>query len=354
MTWPSSEWRKSKTSKSTGQVRHRRKARKVRSTRRRATSKRRYTKSRPRYSRITTGSIARPNLMRQRAATPGKECVSLVSVVGDQATSIKGAQAQAKRPGQQQVRFRNGELYSDARNANKITFRCVDSSIRNFANRATEAIGINSQLKRCSMTARPCRAPSELDNPTTVPQGTRVAIAKRQRQVMALPFCRVARCGAIVSRATRSRRLLLLPWISDMLEGHAPENFEICRAFCRDEVGDRGAGNSATLAYVSTSQNHHVALPINCPLRTWQTVRLMAMGLLMGPFVCLAGIMTLLLAFSIGVSIGSIVLSVLDLFTDGICADRFRTCADVGPFGRSATAEVLRANGSRPARASGR
>jgi len=166
--WPSSEWRKSKTSKSTGQVRNRRKARKVRSTRRRAVSKRRYTTRRPRYSRITTGSIARPNVDEEtrEQLRQGKECVSLVSVVGDQATSIKGAQAQAEKAWQQQVRFRNGELYSDARNANKITFRCVDSSIRNFANRATEAIGINSQLKRCSMTARPCRAPSELDNPT--------------------------------------------------------------------------------------------------------------------------------------------------------------------------------------------
>lgn len=161
--WPSSEWRKSQKSKPSANVSQRRKAGSIRH---RTRSKRRYTSSPPRYTRITTGSIVRPNLNdeREARAEAGRECVSLVSVVGDQATTIKGAQAQAEKSWQQQVRFRNGELYSDARNASKITFRCVDSSIRNFANRATEAIGINSQLKRCSMSAKPCRAPSELDN----------------------------------------------------------------------------------------------------------------------------------------------------------------------------------------------
>ena len=105
---------------------------------------------------LTTGSIGR------KVAQPRK-CVAVVSVVGDQATTIKGAQAQAEKAWQQQIRFRYGELYSDPRNAGKIAFRCVDSSIRNFANRATEAIGINSQLKRCSMAATPCRAPSVQD-----------------------------------------------------------------------------------------------------------------------------------------------------------------------------------------------
>ncbi len=164
--WPSSEWRQTKKSRSASHVRHRRKPRHVRSVRRRKWRKPRYSQTKPRYSRITTGSIARPRVDEERVARAdgGRECVGLVSVVGDQSTTIKGAQAQAEKAWQQQVRFRNGELYSDARNARKITFRCVDSSIRNFANRATEAIGINSQLKRCSMSAKPCRAPSQLDS----------------------------------------------------------------------------------------------------------------------------------------------------------------------------------------------
>ncbi len=156
--WPSSEWRKSQQSSNKSQARHRQRPRRVRTVRQR-------TRTKPRYSRITTGSIARPRIDEEREvrAEAGRECVSTVSVVGDQATTLNGAQAQAEKAWQQQVRFRNGELYSDARNASKITYRCVDSSIRNFANRATEAIGINTQLKRCSMSAQPCRAPSELD-----------------------------------------------------------------------------------------------------------------------------------------------------------------------------------------------
>lgn len=157
--WPSSEWRKGQKSRTAGTVSRRSRPRRTRSVRRR-------TYRKPRYSRITTGSIARPDVKEERdlGAVAGRECVSVVSVVGDQATTIKGAQAQAEKAWQQQVRFRSGELYSDARNASKITYRCVDSSIRNFANRATEAIGINTQLKRCSMSAKPCRAPSELDS----------------------------------------------------------------------------------------------------------------------------------------------------------------------------------------------
>jgi hypothetical protein len=131
--WPKSVWKK---------------ARKDRAAKRaRARHKRIHT------HRITTGSI------RKRAGLQPQQCVAAVSVVGDQAASTSGAKSQAEKAWQQQVRFLNGELYSDPRNAGDISFRCVDSSIRNFANRATEVVGINSQLKRCSMTAVPCRAP---------------------------------------------------------------------------------------------------------------------------------------------------------------------------------------------------
>ena len=125
--------------------------------RRRKLAKKRAKAKRINTSKITTGSIGR-----RKVAQPQK-CVAVVSVVGDQAATMKGARAQAEKAWQQQIRFRYGELYSDPRNAGKIAFRCVDSSIRNFANRATEAIGINSQLKRCSMSALPCRAPSVIE-----------------------------------------------------------------------------------------------------------------------------------------------------------------------------------------------
>lgn len=128
--WPKSIWKKAKKDRA--------KARK---------------KKRIRTSRIKTGSI------KKRAGLQPQQCVTAVSVVGDQAASTSGAKSQAEKAWQQQVRFLNGELYSDPRYAGAISFRCVDSSIRNFANRATEVVGINSQLKRCSMTAVPCRAP---------------------------------------------------------------------------------------------------------------------------------------------------------------------------------------------------
>lgn len=108
-------------------------------------------------SKISTGSIATGGIA--SAATPPGTCQPAVSVVGDQAASTSGAKAQAEKAWQQQIRFRHGELFADPRNAMAIAYRCVDSSIRNLANRATEVIGINSQFKRCSMTATPCQAP---------------------------------------------------------------------------------------------------------------------------------------------------------------------------------------------------
>lgn len=81
-----------------------------------------------------------------------------IVIVGDQSTSEPGAQEQARKSWNQEVRFRFGEQWADLRNADEIAFACVRSSVENVANRATEALGINSQLKRCQISARPCRA----------------------------------------------------------------------------------------------------------------------------------------------------------------------------------------------------
>jgi hypothetical protein len=149
--WPHSVWKKGthgkavRKAKPKARVRHHKRKKHVRT-------------DRLDTRRIRTGSIP-------RGATPQPEkCMPSVSVVGDQSPSTNGAKAQAEKAWQQQVRFRNGELYADPRYATTITYRCVDSSIRNIANRATEALGINSQFKRCSMTAIPCRAPLQREN----------------------------------------------------------------------------------------------------------------------------------------------------------------------------------------------
>lgn len=89
-------------------------------------------------------------------------CRAMLSVVGDQAASEAGAKAQAQKAFQQQARFLHGELFADPRYAASVEYRCVRSSVRNVANRATEAVGLNSQLKRCSMTARPCMPPLDI------------------------------------------------------------------------------------------------------------------------------------------------------------------------------------------------
>lgn len=121
---------------------------------RRAAHREKWRRKHIRTDRITTGSI------KKHPRRHAERCMPVVSVVGDQSGTANGAKAQAEKAWQQQVRFLNGELYSDPRYAGQISYRCVDSSIRNIANRATEIVGINSQLKRCSMTATPCRAPS--------------------------------------------------------------------------------------------------------------------------------------------------------------------------------------------------
>ena len=151
--WPESVWEKAKQRKAARKQKARVRARHHR-------HKRRAAANRIDTSRFKTGSIPRNKVAQPQKCMPG------VSVVGDQSTTTNGAKAQAEKAWQQQVRFLNGELYADPRNASVISYRCVDSSIRNIANRATEAIGINSQFKRCSMTAVPCRAPTVREDGT--------------------------------------------------------------------------------------------------------------------------------------------------------------------------------------------
>ena len=87
-------------------------------------------------------------------------CRSEMTIVGDQSPTLNGARAQALKAYQQEARFRHGERFADPRNAAGVRFECVRSSIKNIANRATAAIGIDTQLERCSVTATPCRAPA--------------------------------------------------------------------------------------------------------------------------------------------------------------------------------------------------
>ena len=164
--WPKSEWRKSSQASKTTRAKPRRTYRSKRSAHRhRYRPRYRKQAQKPSWSNITTGSIGQAKVSgdSERRVAGRRECSSAVSVVGDQAATMNGAKAQAEKAWQQQVRFLSGELYSDPRYAENIAYRCVDSSIRNLANRATEIVGINSQLKRCSMTATPCRATSVLE-----------------------------------------------------------------------------------------------------------------------------------------------------------------------------------------------
>ena len=85
-------------------------------------------------------------------------CKRSMTVVGDMAQSTKGAREAALKAFQQESRFRHGERFADPRNAAGVQFECVHASIKNIANRATAAVGVDTQLERCSVTATPCRA----------------------------------------------------------------------------------------------------------------------------------------------------------------------------------------------------
>lgn len=156
--WPEAAWKKKSTPSQAARNAKRRAYKK-----RQARTRHQHRRARTHNARFDTSRIRTGSLPRGSVDQPQK-CMPVVSVVGDQSTTINGAKAQAEKSWQQQVRFRNGELYADPRYAQTITYRCVDSSIRNIANRATEALGINSQFKRCSMYAVPCRAPMLSDD----------------------------------------------------------------------------------------------------------------------------------------------------------------------------------------------
>jgi hypothetical protein len=93
------------------------------------------------------------------AKTVNKGCKKEVIIGGDQAQSTKGARAQSIKSFAALVRSRHGELFMDIRNARDVRFRCVHSSIPNLANRATKAIGFDTQFERCTIRATPCMAP---------------------------------------------------------------------------------------------------------------------------------------------------------------------------------------------------
>lgn len=102
-------------------------------------------------------------VIRERRTDPHEHraCMPHLSVVGDQAQSKPGAQAQAWKAFQQQARALYGEIFADPDHAGDATYRCWHSSIKNLANRLTEKIGVDSQFERCLVRARPCRAPAE-------------------------------------------------------------------------------------------------------------------------------------------------------------------------------------------------
>jgi hypothetical protein len=70
-------------------------------------------------------------------------------VVGDQHLSVSGAQAQADKAWQQDVRFYLGERWMDIKNAEGVRYECSRSSVG-------ETLG--QTLTRCEVSAIPCRA----------------------------------------------------------------------------------------------------------------------------------------------------------------------------------------------------
>lgn len=117
-----------------------------------------------RRARRTRRTIQRRRITPAKSGAPraitsaDPRCFAPLAIVGDQAPSWTGAKAQAQKAWGQEARFRYGELFADIRYARNAQYRCVESSIRNSLNRATEAVGISSRLKRCEMQARPCEA----------------------------------------------------------------------------------------------------------------------------------------------------------------------------------------------------
>ena len=80
----------------------------------------------------------------------GSECRDRKRVVGDQHLTVAGAQGQADKAWQQDVRFYLGERFMDVKNAEGVRYECSRSSVG-------ETLG--QILHRCEVSARPCRAP---------------------------------------------------------------------------------------------------------------------------------------------------------------------------------------------------
>lgn len=77
-----------------------------------------------------------------------RDCKEMLSDRGSQRPSESMAKGTAEKSWTQSVRFKYGELYSDLANAKDVKYECSKSSI-------------GGALKRCELSARPCRAGAE-------------------------------------------------------------------------------------------------------------------------------------------------------------------------------------------------
>jgi hypothetical protein len=77
-----------------------------------------------------------------------RDCKEVLSDRGNEWVTESGAKSAAEKSWTQSVRFKYGELYSDLANAKDVKFECAKASI-------------GGALKRCEITARPCRTGPE-------------------------------------------------------------------------------------------------------------------------------------------------------------------------------------------------
>jgi hypothetical protein len=76
------------------------------------------------------------------------DCKEALADRGSQWVTESGAKSAADKSWTQSVRFKYGEIYADLANARDVKYECTKSSI-------------GAVFKRCEITARPCRAPTE-------------------------------------------------------------------------------------------------------------------------------------------------------------------------------------------------
>ena len=85
----------------------------------------------------------------------GRQCLSPITVSGDQSITREGAKREAIKSWRSTVRWRHGERFMDFDSvAKRATFQCSQSSIGNTATNVT-----NTNLDRCELIATPCAAP---------------------------------------------------------------------------------------------------------------------------------------------------------------------------------------------------